>query len=257
MVRILAQRVAALLLGLGLVFAGLEMGSSGTGVPRAQAADPVRFWAEGEMPQYPAMEFPLGDGLAVNGVPVRISYYQAKSTVEEVRDFYLQAFEARGLVPIAEPGVQQGWTVTALAEDGRSEIVVPILSQGRGRALVFPSIVPLGSRPSPEATAAFTRDLPLGPGAMGLMVVSAKDKPGEAIVTYQEPTEAALAVAGRIRDELGRAGWTLERFEQARPDGIVRHVVEATRGGARRQFAITPWPGQAVGAAVAVQVSAR
>lgn len=255
--RILAQKLAALLLGVGLVFAGLEMGGAGSGVPRAQAADPTRFWAEGEMPQYPAMEFPLGEGMAVNGVPVRISYFQARSSVEEVRDFYVKALEDRGLVPTVDRGAQEGWTVTALAEDGRSQIVVAILSQSRGRALVFPSIVPLDAKPGPEATAAFTRGLPFGPGAAGVMVVSAKDKPGEAIVTYQEPQQSALAVAGRIRDELGKTGWTLEKFDRGQEDGIVRHVVEATRGAARRVFAVTPWPGQAVGAAVTVQVTAE
>ena len=254
-ISVFARRVAAVLLGLGLVLGGLEMGSSG--VPRAEAATPPPFWAEGEMPQYPAMEFPLGEGMSLNGVPVRISYFVAKTNVEEVRDFYLQALEERGLTAWAEPGIEDGWTVTALVEDGRSEIVIAILGHSGGQVLVFPSIVPIDSKPSPEAAAAFARDLPLGPSAMGMMVVSAKDKPRDAVVTYQEPQEPALAVAGRIRDELGRAGWSLHRFDTTKQEGFVGHVVDATKGEVRKQFTVTPWPGQAVGAAVAVVISAE
>ena len=242
------RQAAAVILGVGLVFGGIEMGSSG--VPRAQAEPPASYWAQDEMPQYPGMEFPLGSGLAVNGLPVRVSYFEAKARPEEVRDFYVRELEGRGLEVSVKYGVAHGWDVTALSEDGRSEIAIAIMESGKKKVLVFPSIVPLDARP--DSVESMTDLLPLSSKAVGVMVVTAKDKAGEAVVTYQEPLETTPKTAGYIRDEMGRRGWSLKSFEQG-PESTI--LVEVQKGGRTLHFTVVPWMGRADGSAITVQFS--
>ncbi|HEY3449155.1 MAG TPA: hypothetical protein VGK67_22550 [Myxococcales bacterium] len=241
------RQTAAVLLGVGLVFGGVEMGSGGSGLPRAQAqAVPAAFWAPGEMPAYPGMEYPLGDGLAVNGLPLRVSYFEAKATPEDVRDFYVRELEGRGLEVGVKYGVAHGFDVTALSEDGRAEIAVAIMLSGtKGKVLVFPSIIPLDARP--DSVEGLTGELPLPKTVVGLMVVTAKDKQGEAVATYQVPLESPQATAANVRDEMGRRGWSLKQFEKAPDGGTVIEVSKETR---RIHFTVLPWPVRQQGAGV-------
>ncbi|MGC4116616.1 MAG: hypothetical protein QM765_19005 [Myxococcales bacterium] len=241
------REAAAVLLGVGLVFGGIEMGANSSGVPQAKAQEaPRAFWVQGEMPAYPGMEYPLGDGLAVNGMPVRVSYFEAKATPEDVRDFYVRELEARGLEVGVKFGAAQGFDVSALSEDGRSEIAIAIMRSGsKGKVLVFPSIIPLDTQP--DSVESLTAELPLPKNVVGLMVVTAKDKEGEAVATYQVPLEGPLATAANIRDELGRRGWTLQKFEKAQDGGT---VVEVSKGAKKIHFTVLPWPVKQEGAGV-------
>lgn len=238
--------------GASLVYLGVEAGN--TSVPEARAAAPAAYWSEGEMPGFPGgLEYPLGEGMAVNGVPLRMSYFEAKVDAETLRQHYADALEARGLEVHVMPGVGGGWNVTAISEDGRSEIVVAILGQGPKMSLVFPSIVPLGATASDAQE--LLDDLPLSPAATGALTVTSSDRPGEAIITYHEPNEPAGATATFIRDDMGRRGWELREF--SRPgDKRPQWIVEGRHAGRQGRFGIMPWPKSDTGATITVELSA-
>ncbi len=238
-------------LGLALVALGVQAGAPD--VPKAVAASRPPLWAEGEMPEYPgALEYPLGDGMAVNGVPIRLSYLQAKVDSETLREHYLRALIQRGLAPHASPGMGGGWTVTAMTEDGRAEIVIAILGKGPRESLVFPAMVPFGT--SADAGRGVLDDLPLSPAATAAWTVTSNDKPGEAVVTYQEPDRPAGATAAFIRDELGRRGFELVEF-RAPAGGRAEWTVEGRRGARRARLGVAAWPRAELGATVTAQVS--
>jgi hypothetical protein len=247
--------VAAYGVGAALVLFGVEVGSPS--VPEARAASPLRYWNDGEMPGFPGgMEYPLGEGMAVNGVPLRMTYFEVRVDPDQLRRHYVEALEARGLVVHVTPGAGGGWTVTALSEDGRSEIVVAIMGQGAKRSLVFPSIVPLLGSPSSSESQKLLDDLPLSPAAMGALTVTSSDRPGEAVITYQEPSQLAGATATFIRDEMGRRGWRLAEFVGPGP----KHpgwTIDGGHAGQYARFQVMPWPASDVGATVAVQLAAH
>jgi hypothetical protein len=245
------RSLAILLLALGLVAGALAAGGD---EPQAQAVAPVRYWAPGEMPEYPGgLEYPLGEGMAVNGVEMRISYYEARADADQVRDFYVGEFEHRGLTPRVSPGVGKGWTVSALTEDATAEAVVAILQTGRARSLVLPSIVPLDSAQAEPRVA--PGDLPKSDQAAGVLETTSGDRPGEAVVTWQEPMAPARESAELIRDKMVGRGWQLAEF--ATPvGGMKSFVVEVRRAGELVRFTVSPWPRSTIGAAVTAHFSA-
>lgn len=244
--RRLLRGSAIFLLAVGLVWGGLEAGSGGEA--SAVASPPAPYWAPGEMPEYPGgLEYPLGDGIAVNGVPMRITHFEVKANPERVRDFYVDELERRGLFPSVLPGAGRGWTVSALSEDASSQIVVSILEDGRDRARVLPSIVSLGSV-APEKSP-FEAELPKSENAAGVMETTSRDRPGEATLTYQEPSVPAPATAAHIRAEMVKRGWHLSE-NAANPGPSGSEVIETTRDRMRARFTVTPWTRSSTGAVV-------
>jgi hypothetical protein len=188
--------------------------------------------------------------MAVNGIPLRISYFEAKADAASVRDFYVTELERRDLVTTVQPGVDHGWTVAALGEDGRTEIVIAIMERGHNRSLVFPSIIPLGAR---AEDVDLTKELALTDSSLGLLRVSSAERQGESILTYQEPNEAAAHAAARIRDEMGKRGWTLARFSQPGP-GERSWIVEVHQDGRRVRSTVSDWGGASAGSAITVEI---
>jgi len=243
---------AVVLLTLGVLAAGLQGGADGPAP--AQAAPPGRYWAPGEMPEFAgALEYPLGDGMAVNGVEMRISYYEARAEPEQLRDFYVEKFMEAGYLPQVTEGVSRGWSVSAPAADGRAQALVAILRTGPNRSLVLPSIVPLN--PVPTARQLGREELPTSESAVGIMQTSSRDRPGDFVVTWQEPLQSAREAAGAIRDRMVASGWTLAEFAQP-PLKHQGHLLELTQAGRKASLTVAAWPGSQVGAAVTAHFSA-
>src|SRR4051812_8596281 len=87
---------AALLMAAAVVAGGIELGAPGT--PAAVASTNAEpYWDGAEMPEYPgSLEFPMGEDLAVNGVPLRMSFFESDDPPARIRDHYLDAFDRAG-----------------------------------------------------------------------------------------------------------------------------------------------------------------
>lgn len=238
---------ASVLLGLGVVTGAVELGSSEGPVAVADVAQ-ERYYREGELPEYPgSLEFPMGDGLSVNGLPIRMSYYSVDDKPEAVRDYYLSEFRRMGY-PAKSRAAGVGYSVTALINGGADYVVVGVLPN-RDRVDVFPAIYPMTAQPA-ETTEVDSR-IPYSEDATGIMRVSTVGEGAGDVVSYSEPLLSLDAVVGRIRDSLGRDGWDLEGLSNARLTDTM--VVLAKRGGTHARFTVRKFAATETGAHVVAQ----
>jgi hypothetical protein len=240
---------AVVLLGLGLVAAAVELG--GSGEQRAVASPPMApYYGDDELPAYPnAGEFPLGDALTVNGLPMRLSHFSTNDTPAQVRDFYLDAFARMGSKTTIQKTKDGGFAVTAMVNGGDGEAVVVIAPHGHSTE-VFPSVFPM-SADTAEAQVADS-DVPYSANAVGLLKLGDKaDGQGEA-VNWQEPLLRLAEGAAFIRDEVGRRGWTVTDFNAHYGRGNQARVT-ATKGGRKASFYLTPYKQQPTGVSVMAQ----
>jgi len=242
------------LLGVGLVAVALQLG--GTGAQTAVASPPMApYYNDNELPAYPNVaEFPLGEALTVNGLPMRLSHFTTPDSPAQVRDFYLEAFANMGMRPALHKIKDGGFSLTATVGSGSGEAVVVISPRGRTTE-VFPSIFPLAADTA-EAQVP-NADVPFSPNAVGLLKLGDKaDGQGEA-VNWQEPLLKVSDAASFIKDEMSRRGWGITE--------VALHVgakgtgarVTALKAGRKAVFHVTPYKYQAAGASVMAQYSAE
>lgn len=240
-----AMRASAFLaLGAGLV--ALSLGFDSTGVPQAGAGGrPEPYYRDDELPGYPnALEYPLGDGLTVNGVPFRLSHFTTDDPAARVRDYYLAAFEKMNAPHKLFKTAGGGFTITAAVSGGASQAVVAIAPH-KDVTEVFPSVFPMMAGP-PEDILGDT-DLPYSPTAVGVMKVSDKARMGD-VFTWQEPLSTVAGAMARLKEELPRRGWALTSFQPRLPKGE-GHLV-ALKGPRQVRLALTPYRSQSQGVSV-------
>jgi hypothetical protein len=228
-----------------VVAGSLELGSSREPVAHASPA-PAPYYREDELPAYPnALEYPLGDSLAVNGLAVRISHFSTRDSADRVRDTYVQAFERMGARPQVFESTEGGFTVSATVAGGAGQAVV-VVSPRKASTEVFPSVFPLAGRPGEPLTA--DEEIPFSENAVGVTRVA--DRAGEVgeVVSYHEPLLKVKQVADHVRTEMARRGWSMSALnEKLGKNGVQVDFVKGTR---LAQFAITPYSFDAVGSAV-------
>ncbi len=246
----LRRVVASLLLAAGLIAASLDLGSEGA--PPASAAPRTAYYSDDELPAYPnAMEYPLGQDLAVNGVSFRLSHFSTPDSAERVRDYYLAFFEQMNAPAKLHRTQGGGFNITAAVAGGASHAVVAIAPR-KNVTEVFPSVFPL------QVTAADpvvddTR-VPFSPSAVGIMKVADKAGGAEAF-TWQEPSMTVQAAAAYFKDELPKRGWAVARFEQRFGKGGAE--VTATKGERKVTLHVSPYRTQAQGASVLATYDGR
>jgi hypothetical protein len=228
----------------GLMALALKLGE----VPEVQAApySAPRLYAEGEMPSYPnVLEFPLGDGLKINGVPIRASYFTTDKPAEEVRDFYREAFKKKGLF-VRETTSKEGFTVTGAAGGAFATSSVIITRSGSG-AQVFPAILPVEASPlrllpGEDVDVPFTKD------SIGVLDVGSTGIGGGRNVVYQEMQKISV-VEPRLTSDMQKRGWRLADRREIK-DGLALQF----RKGARRAFvAMQAYSGGMEGTGLAFQ----
>ena len=119
-------------------------------------------------------EIPLGDVLAVNGQPMQLSIFTTHDGPEQLIAYYSDAFQKRGLMPMASADANAGHVSVFSSRDGMQRFI-NALPQADGETLVMvgitnPRNVPnlidgAETRPfrSPRRTAAFSATPPRTP----------------------------------------------------------------------------------------------
>jgi hypothetical protein len=245
------QTAFAVLLGTGILAGGIQVGLPAEENPRALPAA-SRYYPIGEMPEYPgSLEFPLGDGLTINGMPIRISHFFTTDPAEKVRDFFFQELARRGLEPHQSRSGKGGYAVWALDSAAVSQILVAIVP-GKRKVDVFPSMVPIDAAPITGSIS--DEELPASENAVGMMKVEERAA-GAGVVTYQEPLLKLEQITERIRQEMGKRGWTLGSGHDGASSGASSTSIELQRGPRRASFTVTAYSSEPVGAAVTVHFS--
>jgi len=251
MTRKMLRDVGVVLLGCGIVAGGLELGGSRT--PQAIAAAPlVPYYSEDTLPPYPnAMEFPLGEALAVNGLPIKLSHFTTPDAPMQVRDYYYAYFRAKGSLASVYPTEKGGFTVTAVVGGGRDQAVVAITPR-KGGSPVFPSLVPMDTAPGAALTPA--SELPFTEYAVGLSKTTEKGAGAGEVVTWHEPLMDKATAMAFVSNGMTERGWSAgERME-----AFHKNSAQLTFHKAGRTAVITlkPFETQPVGVSVAAHYRA-
>lgn len=84
----------------------------------------------------PAPEIPLGDSLDVSGQPMQLSLFVTEDPIEKVVGFYSDAFQKRGLLPIAHSEGQLGHVSVFDPHDGLQRFITALPQQGQTLVMV-------------------------------------------------------------------------------------------------------------------------
>ncbi|MGI5864661.1 MAG: hypothetical protein ACOX6T_21795 [Myxococcales bacterium] len=243
----LLNHLAVALIAFAVVAGSLQLGS--TDGPTAHA-DPGRFspyYSDDELPAYPnALEYPLGDDLSVNGVPVRLSHFTTRASAIEVRDFYLREFAARGVPTKVVKADNGGFTVAGMVAGGAAQAVV-VIAPGETETDVFPSVYPFALSESELADTVPDEEVPFSDAAVAIMKFADKGQ-GE-VVTYQEPLLPMNAALDHIKRQMSARGWSLTAAESSRK--LAR--LEFARGGRTARINLTAFQYSAAGVHVVAE----
>ena len=247
--RSFVKPLSSVLLGVGVVVSALQLGPEETTEAYA-ATMPVRYYNEGEMPEYPgSVEFPLGDGMTVNGATIQISQFSVNDSPEKVKNFYVDEFKVRGVEATSSRSDDGTINVVAPSSDGQTQYVFAILPKPSGKgSVVFPSAQPLDGELLANDE---DSDIPFSPKAVGVMRVKSKDEQG-GTVTYQEPALRTDEVTAFVSSTMATRGWAQK--ESHRPSGTTNiHTLEFRRGAIEAHFTISSYEKSKAGSAVFVR----
>lgn len=196
---------AVLFIAAGTAFLGLLTG--GEHLPVRAADDPMaRFWPV-PMPKYPgSAPRPIAADQRVGSSALKLAYFTTTDSPAKVGDFYAGEWRAAGYY-VSEDITPKGGSVSGYdAVAGMMRQIV--MMRKEGRTLVFPAVatdpVKLLDRD------AVPPEVPIYPGATGVLVTAAKDLMARTqVITYLDdgPLEANLNFH---RTELARRGWVDE-----------------------------------------------
>jgi hypothetical protein len=229
----LLRALGAAALAAGILWAGMKLGE----VPEVRASPPTapdRLYGEDEMPAFPnALEFPLGEGMQLNGLPIRVSYFTTEKSAADVRDFYRKAFQGQGLV-VRETGNVQGFTVTA-GLGGTSTTRSIVILRHEKETTVFPSVLPVEATPmrlfhDEDVDVPFTGD------SMGILDVKSAGRGGGRTVVYQEMQKMSV-VEPRMTKDMKQRGW---RFS-SRQESAGGAALEFQKGSGRARVLLKPY----------------
>lgn len=243
----LLHRLAVALLAFAMVAGSLQLGSSDEPLAHAASGRFSPFYAEDELPAFPnALEYPLGDDLSVNGVPVRLSHFTTRTSAIEVRDFYLREFEAREVPTKLVRTKDGGFSIAGMIAGGRAQAVV-VIAPGESETDVFPSVYPFTLSEAEIAETVPDDDVPFSDGAVAIMKIADQGK-GD-VVTYQEPLLSMNAAVAHVKTQMSARGWTIRAAESGRQ----LSQIELVRGPRTARINLTPYQYQPTGVSVVAE----
>ena len=243
----LLNRLAVAILAFAVVAGSLQLGSTDEPLAHAASGRFSPYYADDELPAFPnALEYPLGESLSVNGVPVRLSHFSTRTPAIEVRDFYLREFEARGVPTRVVKSADGGYSVSGMVAGGAAQAVV-VIAPGEQATDVFPSIYPFALSEAELAATVADEDVPFSDGAVAIMKIADQGK-GD-VVTYQEPLLSMNQAVGHVKTQMTARGWSVTAAESGRK----LSQIELARGPRTARINLTPFQYQPTGVSVVAE----
>ncbi len=233
-----------------MVVGGILLGSDSSGqVAAISQPMNVPLYSTSDMPAYPgSIEYPVGEDLQVNGVPIRLSYYYTKDSVDTVGNFYIKSFRQKGLDPQRTDLAENEVNIYALSNDGEHQFNISIVSE-QGQTIVFPSVISVTGELFSDSSVKATKEIPFSEDAVGVMKVASSRENGS-VVSYFEPKFDLLTGVGYIRDSMGKKNWEIEQYNPDF-DGHGNASIKFRKGNDSMIFGISKVPGRS-GVAVSV-----
>jgi hypothetical protein len=196
---------AVLFIAAGTAFLGLLTG--GEHLPVRAADDPMAHFWPVPMPKYPgSAPRPIAADQRVGNSSLKLAYFTTTDSPAKVGDYYAAEWRASGYY-VSEDITPKGGSVSGYdAVAGMMRQIV--MMRKEGRTLVFPAVatepVKMLDRDAVPA------DVPVYPGATGVLVTQAKDPMARSqVVTYLD--DGALEANVNVyKAEMGRRGWVDE-----------------------------------------------
>lgn len=243
----LLHRLAVVLIAFALVAGSLQLGATDEPVAYAASGRFSPYYSEDELPAFPnALEYPLGDNLSVNGLPMRLSHFSTRTSAVEVRDFYLQEFEARGVSTKVVKTADGGFSLSGMISGG-SALAVVVISAAGEETEVFPAIYPFALSEDDIAETVPDEDVPFSNGAVGIMKIG--DQGQGQVVTYQEPLLSMNAAVEHVKTQMVARGWSIRAAEAGRK----LSQIELVRGAQTARINLTPYQSQPTGVSVVAE----
>ena len=178
----------------------------------------VHFLPYDEIPVYPGvLENSFGDGLVVNNVPLRMSYFYTKDSLNKVANFYIKALKQKGLEPVVSENSDNNWNIYSVDLETKSQINISI-NQERGRTFVIPASMTLSGDILKNNSLKEEKLVPYSEDAVGILYVKSAEETGITL-SYIEPNFDLDMATGYIRDRLGKENWNLEQYKPAIAEG--------------------------------------
>jgi hypothetical protein len=235
-------------LAVGLFCGSIFLGTPHEGRAAAKPTEPKRgLYADGEMPQFPnVLEFPLADGLELNGTPVRVSYFVTPRAAEDVRDFYQAEFARASKMPVDVKKIDQGYYLSVFVPASSMVRSVTIRREG-AQTIAFPSVVPLGTAPT-RMFPGEDPEVPYGPTSMASSDVLSNGEGAGRIVVFHD-SERIGAVRARVDQWMKAHGWTAAGRGK-------KDAAAYTRPGKRASVFLKAFDNDAVGTSVVYEIDA-
>jgi hypothetical protein len=219
---------AVLFIAAGTAFLGLLTG--GEHLPVRAVGDPLAHYYPAPMPHYPGVtERPIVGEQTVGGSSMKMTYFSTRDIPARVNDFYAGEWRRAGYY-VTEDITPKGGMVSAYdSVEGLMRQVV-ILAR-TGQTLVFPAMVTEPVRVM--ETTSVPPELPLYPGASGMVVTAARDAIGKSHTVSYMDDGAIEANVTFYKAAMQRGGWQDEtRAETNKDVGDDVRILVFTRDGA-------------------------
>jgi hypothetical protein len=193
---------AVIFIASGAAFLGLLTG--GEHLPVRAAEDPMmRFWPV-PMPTYPGTAMrPVAADQRVGSSALKMAYFTTTDPPAKVADFYAGEWRNAGYY-VTEDVTFKGGTVSGYDSVAGMMRQVVMMHKG-GRTMVFPAVAVEPSKLLDPS--AVPPEVPVYPGASGLLVTSARDPIARSVVVTYLDEGTLESNLSFYRGELQRRGW--------------------------------------------------
>lgn len=201
----LAKVTVVVFIAAGIAFWGLMAGGQHKGARARKEANRLVGHYPAPMPQYPgAKEFPMGGTLTVGPNRMKMSYFHTRDDTLRVASFYAAQWNAAGHY-VTEDISPAGGIVAAY--DPAKGILRQVLIKHHGdTTAVYPSLFMEPMRPS-TGSHATSLDVPLYPGAEGVLRFGARDPGHRSVVTMYTNYGGLVNNVEFFRSQLPPRGW--------------------------------------------------
>lgn len=202
----LAKVTVVVFIAAGIAFLGLMAGGTHKGAKaRRNVKNRMLGHYPAPMPHYPgAKEFPMGGTLTVGSNRLKMSYFHTRDDTLRVASFYASQWKAVGYY-VTEDISPAGGVVAAY--DPAKGILRQVLIKHKGETTaVYPSLIMEPLRPA-TGTHATSADVPLYPGAEGVLRFGARDPGHQSKVTMYTNYGGLVNNVEFFRTDLPSRGW--------------------------------------------------
>lgn len=201
----LAKITVIITMAAGIAFLGLMSGGTHKRAKARRDLDLMRGHYPVSMPHYPgAKEYPLGGRLSVGPSAVKMSYFYTSDDPLKIANFYTALWKSAGYHVTEDISLKGG--VVAAYDPAKGTLRQITMKRKGHKTAVFPSVMAEPLRPTSD-TAGGSADVPLYPGAEGVLRFGARDPGHRSQVTLYTNYGGLENNVEFFRTRLPEAGW--------------------------------------------------